>query len=292
MGKNKENENFDVSFNHSFATPLSKKDEPDTRREVTYTLHYGKDKKEGRENKFFFLNGYDIANKKQQMRMGVSSNKDKGFSYTMKEAFNLLEGRAVYKKDIMSKEGKQYNAWISFDFKHLNEKNQPATYRRTDNYGFNVSAELKKLNLKENKYQDRHNQLVDSLRKGNLQAVTGIVEGKEKQIFIEANPQFKNFNLYEVNEKNNRLESVKPEAYKAEIQAPQNSVNETSEDDNLNAETVGAPWDENAMEAGNSVNENQATEKAESEQQQAEAQAAQEDQKEEVKETRSRRRGR
>ncbi|MDR0791707.1 MAG: hypothetical protein LBE82_00245 [Chitinophagaceae bacterium] len=276
MPDNKENENFDISFNHSFATPLSKKDEPDTRREVTYTLHYNKDKKEGRDNTFFFLNSYEIADKKHQMKMYVSSDRERT-NYTMKEAFNLLEGRSVYKKDLTSKEGEKYNAWISFDFNHLNEKNQPSVYRYTDKYGYNVSEALKTLSLKENKYQDRHNQLIDSLRKGNLQAVTAIVEGKEKQLFIEANPQYKNFNLYEINEKN-RLVTVKPDAYKVIEAAPENTESVNAKTESNEAEAKENAKLEN-QETGNAVNENQGVE-------------MQQEQQEEQKETRRSRRGR
>jgi hypothetical protein len=199
MEANKNEENFDVRVTQFYSTPLTKKDDPSTLGSAVYELHYNKDKREDRENRFFFLNSYDASAGKNKMKVYVSSDQK---NFTAKEAFNLLEGRSVYKKDIVKKDQTKYNAWINFDFEHLNEKNQPTTNRYSDGFGFDVSAELKKLSLKENKYNDRHYQLVGSLEKGNLQAVTALVDGKEKPMFIEAKPQYKNFKLYEINEKN------------------------------------------------------------------------------------------
>jgi hypothetical protein len=232
LEKNRKNEKFDVTYNHSFATPLTKKDNPATRTPVVYTFHYNKDKDQTKENRFFFLNSYDISNGKNAMKMYVSSDKK---NFTMKEAFNLLEERAVYKRELIKQDGNKYNAWVNFDVKHRNEKNQPAINRYTDNYGFNVSAELKKIPLKENQFSDRHHQLIDSLEKGNLQGVTAIVDGKEKQLFIEANPQFKNFNLYEVNDKN-KLVPVRIETSKVQEQSTENKENETQKIESKNNE--------------------------------------------------------
>jgi hypothetical protein len=258
METNKNKENFDVAVTQSFSTPLTKKDDPSTRSTATYQLHYHKDKRENVADKFFFLNSYDVSNKENTMKMYVSSEKK---NFTMKEAFNLLEGRSVYKKDLVKMDGDKYNAWINFDFKHLTEKNTPSVNRYTDKFGFDISKELKKLYIKENNYNDRHNQLVDSLKKGNLQAVTAIVNGKEKQMYIEAKPQFKNFNLYEVNEKN-KLVSVKTDTI-IKPPAEDNGESETNKVEGKNAESMTAEKNvaENNTVENNETEEHKETEK-------------------------------
>src|SRR5688572_4984314 len=70
----------------------------------------------------YFLNSY-CAMLRENDKVTASHifylNKGKGV--TCKEAFNLLEGRAV-NKDLTTKEGQLYNAWIQIDFKHTDEK--------------------------------------------------------------------------------------------------------------------------------------------------------------------------
>lgn len=199
MAQNAEKENFNVTVTQHFSTPLSNKDDPHSKSLATYELNFNKDKRENVENRYFYLNSYTVYNGKNEMKIHVNPEQK---NITVKEAFNLLEGRSVYKKELLKQDGGKYNAWINFDFNHINEKNQPEIHRYTDNYGFDIATELKKLPLKENQYEDRQQQLIASLEKGNLQGVTAIIAGKEQQIFMEANPQYKNFNLYELNGQN------------------------------------------------------------------------------------------
>jgi hypothetical protein len=49
------------------------------------------------------------------------------------------------------------------------------------------------------KYDNSKLDLMDSLRKGNVQSVTGVIDGKEQKQFVEANPKFKSVNVYDEN---------------------------------------------------------------------------------------------
>ncbi len=67
------------------------------------------------------------------------------------------------------------------------------------NYGYNIEQALAKLPIKELASDNDKAALIQSLEKGNRQAVTFVQEGKEQRHFIEANPQYKNITVYDGN---------------------------------------------------------------------------------------------
>jgi len=132
-------------------------------------------------------NGHDIS-------QSFYVNNGKGVTY--KEAYNLLDGRSVL-KEMTNKEGEKYSAWIKLDF----SRNAPNNHFETrqfhgEKYGFNLSAEMNKLAIA-TMPEDKEKQLMQSLQKGNRQAVNFIKDAKEIPMFIEANPQFKVINVYD-----------------------------------------------------------------------------------------------
>jgi hypothetical protein len=121
-------------------------------------------------------------------------NKDSNI--TIKEAYNLLEGRAV-NKDLKTKEGEAYNAWIVFDFKISDERGNFKMNHYHQNYGYDLEAVLSKYPIKELGHPDYKENLLASLKKGNVQSATFTIEGVDKKQFIEANPQFKTIKIYD-----------------------------------------------------------------------------------------------
>lgn len=65
-----------------------------------------------------------------------------------------------------------------------------------ENYGFKLEEALAKHPIKELQRDDYKENLMDSLKKGNLQSATFIKDGQEVKQFIEASPQFKTINVY------------------------------------------------------------------------------------------------
>lgn len=116
----------------------------------------------------------------------------KGSGVTLKEAYNLLEGRAV-KKDLTNKDGKEYSAWIKLNF---NEKDAGGNYKvqqYSQGYGYDLNTQMKDLPL-QLKYNDSLANITKSLEKGNSTLVTYEHAGKSQQGFIAANPQYKTIN--------------------------------------------------------------------------------------------------
>jgi hypothetical protein len=123
---------------------------------------------------------------------------NKGSSITLKEAYNLMGGRAI-NKDLTNKDGQVYNAWIQMDFKETDKNGNYHLKHFHSNYGFDLEKELVKHPIKELTNEQNKISLLESLQKGNRQSVVFIKDGNEQKVFIEANPRFKTINVYDHN---------------------------------------------------------------------------------------------
>jgi hypothetical protein len=164
--------------------------------EVSATLHF----KKSNESEMYFFNRYDAALKSEKEADAIQQTFyiNKESSITLKEAYNLMSGRAV-NKDLTTKEGEKYNAWVQMDFKETDNNGNFKMKQFHQNYGFNLEQALAKLPIKELATDTDKNALIQSLEKGNRQAVTFVQEGKEQRQFVEANPQFKSVTVYDGN---------------------------------------------------------------------------------------------
>lgn len=104
--------------------------------------------------------------------------------YTLKEAYNLLAGRPVF-KDLVSNEGKEYQAWVKVNFKNQLDNGNYEMKQFTQGYGFDLEATLKHYPIKELMNAEYKQALIDSLNRGNLQKVTFVSgEGKEEKLYV------------------------------------------------------------------------------------------------------------
>jgi len=164
--------------------------------EAIATLHF----KKSNESDMYFFNKYELALKPEHNPeiMEQTFFINKGNTITLKEAYNLMNGRSI-NKDQTNKEGQIYNAWIQMDFKETDNNGNYKIRQFHQNYGYNLDSELAKHPIKELMHEQEKSRLVQSLQKGNRQSVTFIENGNEQKYFIEANPQFKTVNIYDNN---------------------------------------------------------------------------------------------
>ncbi|SCY74368.1 hypothetical protein SAMN02927916_3142 [Flavobacterium anhuiense] len=150
------------------------------------------------QSDLYFFNSYKAMLSKEGAPHALEQifyiGKDNNF--TMKEAFNLLEGRSV-NKDLVTKDGEIYNSWISLDFKDAESNGNFKMNHYHQNYGYNLEAALEKHSIKELETPKFREDLMNSLKKGNIQSVTVMVNGEERKRFVEANPQFKTIRVYD-----------------------------------------------------------------------------------------------
>jgi hypothetical protein len=164
---------------------------------VAYTLDF----KKGENSDMYFFNKYTAimkgdAEKEKSQTFFIN----KGGGVTAKEAYNLLEGRAV-NKDLVNAEGQKYNAWLQLDF---NQHDKSGNYKFNlihKAYGYDLEKELMKHPMKELSDPASKEKLLQSLERGNKHQVTIIIGDKEEKVFLEANPRYKSFNMYDVDGK-------------------------------------------------------------------------------------------
>jgi len=198
-----------TGFGEGFEAPL--KGMMEIEKPVFKLVHetqFGTDKVEARMNfskskqtDMYFFNSYQVSVQKENNpdeAMKQTFYINKGNNITLKEAYNLMEGRSV-NKDLTNKEGQLYNAWLQMDFKQSDDNGNFKIQQYHQNYGYDLEATLSKHPIKELENETYKSNLMDSLKKGNLQSATFQKEGSEQKQYIEANPRFKTINIYDSN---------------------------------------------------------------------------------------------
>jgi hypothetical protein len=169
------------------------------------TLHFGKSET---SDKYFF-NSYDASlqkNNNEKVDQTFYLNKGKGI--TAKEAYNLLDGRAVH-KELTNKENVPYKAWVQLDFEKKDKHNNFEVKQFHENYGYNLKDAVAKYAISE----------LNDVEK----------EGNSHKMFIEANPQFKSVTLYDGQMKRVQKESL--EQYKSVSQSQNKDVKQDVKQD-------------------------------------------------------------
>ena len=162
---------------------------------VDYTLHF----KAGDNKDMYFFNKYDATiNHKDDpaKNIGQTFFINKGSGITAKEAFNLMEGRAVHKQ-LYNLEGQKYQSWLTLDNKSLTENGNMKIKHFHENYGFDIDKVIAGKGIKELEDPKAKEELIYSLKKGNAQQITVGGDDGDKKYFIAANPQFKTVDLYD-----------------------------------------------------------------------------------------------
>ena len=156
---------------------------------------------------YFFNNYHASLEKENGNNVEQTFYLNKGKEVTGKEAFNLLDGRSV-DKELVTKEGQPYKAWIQLDFDNKDKNNNAEVKQFHEKYGFDLKAAVEKFPITDLKEPDKEKALMQSLQKGNVQSVTIEKDGSSHKMFIEADPQFKKVNLYDSNMKLVAKESI------------------------------------------------------------------------------------
>jgi hypothetical protein len=125
---------------------------------------------------------------------------------TLKERYNLIDGRAVFKEFIkleQVREGEHlkfkatdetYQAWTRLNFKQTDAN---GNFLQRKIFGFDLENTLGKYPVKELEDEYDKSRLIASLEKGNRQRATITKDGREQKVSIEANPSGKTINFYD-----------------------------------------------------------------------------------------------
>ena len=180
--------------------------------QVTATLHL----KKSATSDYYFLNKFELELQKKGQAEAVkqtfyqtkkpepaeesSEQKQKVENkYTLKEGYNLLAGRPVF-KNLVSNEGQEYQAWVKMNFKNVYDSGNHELKQYNTNYGFQLENVLAKYAIKELANEQYKKSLVDSLHRGNLQKATFVEkEGREERLYISPNITLGALNVYDAN---------------------------------------------------------------------------------------------
>lgn len=169
------------------------------KKEVSYELNFRKGKED-----MYFLNFYHATLDGQTAKFYVNNGEK---NITSKEAFNLMEGRAVY-RELSNKEGEKYHAWQKIDTaKSEGENIRFKSF--SDNYGYDLEAAIKKVTAQQLYLGLEKDVAIQSLQKGNLVELRNM--DKSEKYFVAADPQFKTMEIYDANGTKLRLEDVNKE---------------------------------------------------------------------------------
>lgn len=91
-----------------------------------------------------------------------------------------------------------------------------------------MESTLQKHPIKELQNEEYKKDLIDSIKKGNIQSATFIKGGHEVKQYIEANPQYKGINLYDANMQ--KLESRQSQGEKQGESKEQSNAKDTKND--------------------------------------------------------------
>ncbi|MCJ8208118.1 hypothetical protein MUY27_00265 [Mucilaginibacter sp. RS28] len=190
--------------------------------QVIYDLYFNKSKD---EDKWYF--------NKMDATLLPTEHRPEGYMHTFyenqgitaKEAVNLLEGRAVFKKlNIYEKENdapdakykwtdQTYNAWLQIDFSSGRKENNQYELKRysefkkkqnsndPDELRFDLKQVLLANGIRDADNPLRSQQLLQSLGKGNLAKTTRTLNGKEETVYVLADAMYKNIMLFDQNKK-------------------------------------------------------------------------------------------
>lgn len=152
------------------------------------------------QSDLYFFNSYrlEIVPQGTEQRKAQLFYVNGSDRYTLKEAYNLMHGRAVY-KELPNRHGDRYEAWVQLDLKTMDINGNHRFRLFHKNYGFDLQMELERYPIRDLEMPDRRQILIDSLQRGNRQLVTMDLEKGETMLFLQANPQFKVLNIYDEN---------------------------------------------------------------------------------------------
>ncbi|PZQ98265.1 MAG: hypothetical protein DI539_29560, partial [Flavobacterium psychrophilum] len=188
----------------------------------SFTKEYDGDKVKGElylkkspTSNFYFLNKYDLELQKEgqtssiKQTFHVSQNRKqvnegetaKREFFTLKEAYNLLAGRPVY-KDMVNKEGAEYKAWNKMNPQKVLQNGNHEVKQYNDNYGFNLENVLRQYSIKEMTNEQYKKSLTDSLERGNLQKATFVgKDGSSEKLYISPSITTGSLNVYSLDKK-------------------------------------------------------------------------------------------
>jgi hypothetical protein len=180
--------------------PVSFRTGPDERMDLK--LQFRRDKEGNMQFPYYEATLKDLINPAGDRSYTFRVDKQQGFD--VKEAYNLLKGRAV-KRSFVNAEGKTTSEWVQLNFKEKGPDGNYVMDRFPSGYGFDLYAAVPAwLQFNEHLSAEQQQTIMAGLQKGNRESFKLPVGGKTHTYYIEADPRSKSVQFYD-----NRHQPVK-----------------------------------------------------------------------------------
>ncbi len=121
-----------------------------------------------------------------------------GMQVKLKEAYNLLLGRAIF-KEIVAPKGDKYFAWVQLNFREKDAAGDFKLIKVRSRHSYELANVLNKYPIRELVDSDLKEVILQALKSGERRIVTFLrPSGKADKKIIEANPMLKTINIYAV----------------------------------------------------------------------------------------------
>ncbi|MDO3641512.1 hypothetical protein [Mucilaginibacter sp. L3T2-6] len=122
-----------------------------------------------------------------------------GNGFTARQAANMVQGRTVYRDNMLSSLGEPYKAWIRLDFDQ--KKDDYGNYKLKQfhhpTYGFDLGKTLSDYRIKEMADPAKKEGIMEAMRHGDRVQVTALdKENKEVKVLTEAVPRYGKLDFY------------------------------------------------------------------------------------------------
>lgn len=133
---------------------------------------------------------------------------EKGSGLTAEQAANLIQGRSVYRDNLLRLDGQTYKAWMVLDFDKPKDRHQNYVTRQfhDPSYGFDLQKTLDKYQIKELADPAKRQTIEETLKNGSRPQVTVVKDGQETKLRIEAVPRYGQMNFFAENGKPEKRE--------------------------------------------------------------------------------------
>lgn len=156
---------------------------------------------------------------------------DRGQGFTAEQAANLIQGRAVYRDNLLNFGGEPYKAWIELDLR--GGKDRSGNYKTKQyhypSYGFDLNKTLDRYSIKELADPAKLENLEASVRNGYAPLVTVDKGGEEMKVKLVVAPRFGELNFYSETGKPEKREQFMTPKAQEQLQAKAASRQKTVE---------------------------------------------------------------
>ncbi len=139
---------------------------------------------------------------------------DRGKGFTAEQAINLVQGRAVYRDDLLSRDGVPYKAWMQLDTDKARDRHNNLGFKQFNDpsYGFDLGKVLDSFKIKDTEDPAKREKLETALRNGNRPLVTAVKEGQDVKLYVEAAVRYGKLNFYDMDGKPEKREVLMKES--------------------------------------------------------------------------------